>query len=55
MQRADRGPREKKRRTAVNAVRINTVFAATLATVSSFVFVMLNMPAAALNILTGAV
>jgi hypothetical protein len=39
----------------MSTARLNLVFAATLATVTSFVFVLMNMPTAALQVLAGTV
>ncbi len=39
----------------MTANRINAAFAATLATISSFAFVLLTMPVTALDVLTGAI
>lgn len=39
----------------MNTARANAAFAATLATVSTFVFVLMTMPPAAINVLIGTV
>lgn len=39
----------------MNTARLNAVFAATMATVTSFVFVLMNMPNVALQVLAGTV